>query len=131
MKEEQILKSVFWPENKKEILGNLVFSHTDEDITNTQENSVSRQANAWEVFFYKAPVFNPENREYFVKMYFEKNTDNELVVNKEKTSPELKTDSDIEKTLEIINTNIALMNTKPQFFSTGVAKSEPALKKII
>lgn len=122
MKEEQLLQKVFWPTQKEEILGNMIFSYTDESFTKTTEVSVSRQDKAIEVAYSAAEVFNPEEKEYFVKLFLIKDSENNLTVDRKKSSPEIHSDEDAQQVLETVSNAILKMNTLPNFFPTGVVK---------
>lgn len=123
VKEEQVLKNIFWPAGKETILGNLIFSFTNEEMTETTEISISRTQDKLEIFYGNCPTFQPDEKLYFVQMFFDKNG-TELTVDKKKTSPELNTDNDISMTLNNIQNTIVKMNTKPQFFETGVVAKQ-------
>lgn len=127
LQEQEVLKKIFWPSEKEALLGNMVFFSANEDFS-SQEISVSRNANTFEVFFSNSLPFEKE-KQYFVKMIFDR-VGEEIVLDKVKTSPELKTDQDITDTLDSIQNNILKMNTKPTFFPTGVAK-KPTSKNTI
>lgn len=119
LNEKQLLTKIFWPDAKESLLGNLIYNYTTEDLTSTQEISIARTQNNIEIFYSISPTFKPTEKNYFVQMYFDREGEN-FIVNKKKTSPEIVEDQDILNTLDSIQNNIIKMNTKPQFFATGV-----------
>jgi hypothetical protein len=119
LNEKELLTKIFWPDTKENFLGNLVYNYTTEDLTSTQEISIARKQNSIEIFYSISPTFKPTEKNYFVQMYFDRQGE-DFIVNKKKTSPEIVEDKDILITLDSIQNNIIKMNTKPQFFTTGV-----------
>ena len=65
----------------------------------------------------------PNSKEYFVKLIFE-NKEEAMTLNLQKSSPEIKTEKDVLDVLDSVQNSILMMNTKPEFFSTGVVKSK-------
>lgn len=129
IKETTILEKLFWPEGKENLLGNLSFNMTNEDMSHTYEINASRTNDKIEVFFASAPTFTPDNKTYFVQLTFDKKGQ-ELFIDKEKTSPELSTLEEVMNTLDSIQNNIIKMNSKPDFFPTGV-ENQPARKLVM
>lgn len=117
--EQLLLQKVFWPSNKEQLAGNLVYNYTSEDFTETYEISVSRTNEKFEIFFGVSPTFSPKEMNYFVQMFFDRK-EGQFELDKKKTSPELMKDEDILNTLDSIQNNIMKMSAKPEFFSTGI-----------
>lgn len=130
MKEEELLKKVFWSGQKDNMLGNMIFSHTDESFTNTIEVAVSRQEQGVEIAYSSAQMLNPTEKEYFVKLFFVRDGENNLVVDKNKSSPEILTDADVKDVIETVSNAIIKMNVNPDFFPTGVLKSPESKMKL-
>ena len=121
--EQNILEKLFWPKDKCDLTGNIFYSNTDEKFTTTKTIGLSRSDAALEVFYCEAPNFTPDEKQYFVKLIFEREGEN-ITLNHKKSSPEIKTDQDIESVLNSVQNSIILMNTTPQLFMTGVLKKE-------
>ncbi|NCQ51526.1 hypothetical protein GW796_06450 [archaeon] len=117
--ENEVLNKVFWPKGQEKILGNLFFNFTNEEMTETKTIGVSRSQKNLEVFYSVADTFSPEKKEYFVKLIFERN-DDDLILVATKSSPEIKTKKDIDDVLESLQNSILKMSVNPQFFATGV-----------
>jgi hypothetical protein len=84
---------------------------------------VSRKNDKIEMFYCSAPLENIKEKTYFVKLYFKKGEDG-YDVDFDKTSPELKTEEDINNTLNVVRNAIIKMNAKPNFFPTGVVEGK-------
>lgn len=122
MNEQQILGKVFWPEDKAAITGNMSYNMTHDDLTSTVEVNVSRTNDVLEIYYGTGNLFNPAEKMFLVQMIFDRQGDN-LVLNKEKTSPTLKDESDVLEALEQVQNSVQIMkasSVKPLFFSTGV-----------
>lgn len=121
-KEQDILENILWPKEKMNMVGNLSFANSTDFKTMTTID-VSRTEKSLEVFYCNAPILNPEDKTFFVKLYMSKEGDN-YVVDFKKSSPELKTEQDIEDTLNTVKNAIIKMNVKPSFFPTGVIENK-------
>jgi len=122
--EQEVLKKVFWPKDKENFLGNLFFNSTDNDFTNTKTIGAARTEKGMEVFYTISPMLEPENRTYFVKLIFDREND-EVSLNMQKSSPEIKNEKDVKDVLDNIQNSIVMMSSKPEFFPTGVLKNKP------
>ncbi len=122
--EQEILKKVFWPEEKQNGLGNLFFNKTDDDFVNTKTIGASRAEKTLEVFYCVSPMMSPDQKEYFVKLIFDREG-NEVTLNSKKSSPEVKTVKDVNDVLDNIQNSLVMMNTKPEFFMTGTIQNKP------
>ena len=54
--ENEVLTKVFWMEDKKDKLGNLFFTSTDEDFINTNTIGASRTKDTLELFYTSSPI---------------------------------------------------------------------------
>ena len=126
--EEYILKSVLWPKEKYNLLGNLSYADSIDFKTITSID-VSRTDQTIEIFYCNAPIENLEDKTFFVKLYMKKE-DSGYIVDFKKSSPELKTEKDIEDTLNIVKNAIIKINAKPIFFPTGNIKSDKLTYKV-
>lgn len=123
IEEKEVLKKVFWPEESINGLGNLFFNKTDDDFVNTKTIGASRTEKSLEVFYCIAPMMEPEKKEYFVKLIFDKDEQG-LTLNAKKSSPEIQTEKDMLDVLNNIQNSLAMMSVKPEFFMTGTVKSK-------
>ena len=122
MKQESILKKVFWPEDKENLIGNLIYTYVAEDFSFTTEVLVSRKDNLLEILYSTSPVMEPDNKTFLTKLYLDKDEKN-ITINKDKTSPQIKTEEDMINLLNDIQGAILKMNNKGQFFPTGVVNN--------
>ena len=121
-KEQEVLENILWPKEKMNMAGNLSFSNSADFKTMTTID-VSRTEKSLEVFYCNAPILNPGDKKFFVKLYMNKEGDN-YVVDFKKSSPELKTEKDIEDALNTVKNAIIKMNVKPSFFPTSVIENK-------
>ena len=121
--ENEVLTKVFWMEDKKDKLGNLFFTSTDEDFINTNTIGASRTKDTLELFYTSSPIMEPNKKEYFVKLIFNRE-DEFLVLNVNKSSPEIKSEKDVSDVLDSMQNSILMMNSKPEFFITGVERNK-------
>lgn len=117
--EKEVLQKIFWPENKLNLWGNMIFSAISDDLKKSTEVAISRKKESLEIFYSTSEMEDPENKNYLVKIFYTRN-DKELELNIEKTSPEIKSKEDINNVLSAIQNTILLINGKPNFFPTGV-----------
>lgn len=125
--EQEILNGIFWPQNKENLIGNLSFSNSADFVTTTNID-ISRTEKSLEIFYSSAPLLNPKEQTFFVKLYMSKGEDG-YTIDFKKSSPELKTQQDIEDTLDTIRNAIIKMNAKPMFFPTGTIVSDKLKNK--
>ncbi len=121
--EIDILKKIFWPREQENHLGNLLFNQVDENFINIKSIGASRTENKLEIFYCVAPLENTEKKDYFIKLIFDR-IDNSLLFNQKKSSPEIKTDQDVQDVFKSIQNSILLMNSQPDFFMTGILKQQ-------
>ena len=121
--ENEVLTKVFWMEDKQDKLGNLFFTSTDESFINTNTIGASRTKDTLELFYTISPMMEPNKKEYFVKLIFDRENDF-VTLNISKSSPEIKTQQDVNDVLNSIQNSILMMNSKPEFFITGVEKNK-------
>lgn len=126
--ENEILTTLFWPQEKMNLTGNLSFSNSADFKTMTNVD-ISRTKTTLEVFYSTSALLSPEDKTFFVKLYMKKEGDN-YVVDFKKSSPELKNEQDVEDTLNTIKNAVVKMNTKPMFFPTGVVEEKKLSNKI-
>lgn len=129
--EKEILNKIFWPKEKENILGNMIYSNTNSDFTETSEISIVRKNHLLEIAYSSAPTFKPDDKTYFVKIFFNSNESGYITVDKKKSSPELITEEDVKNVLDNISNSILKMNTNPIFFATGVINKLENKNKII
>ncbi len=121
--ETEILKKVFWPEDKSNGLGNLFFTNTTDEFINTKTIGAARTEKTLEIFYTIAPMLEPDKKEYFIKLIFNRE-DGNIILNTQKSSPEVKSENDVNDVLENIQNSILMMNSKPEFFMTGIIKNK-------
>lgn len=120
--EQEILNTVLWPQNKSNLNGSLSFSNSIDFVTTTSID-ISRTDKSLEIFYSSSPLMNPTEQTFFVKLYMNRGKNN-YIVDFKKSSPELKTEQDIENTLNTVRNAIIKMNVKPIFFPTGVVEDK-------
>lgn len=126
--EQEILDSIFWPPTKTNLNGNLSFS-TSIDLITTTNIDISRTGKSVEIFYSSSPLMKPTEQTFFVKLYLNKEEEG-YSVDFKKSSPELKTEQDIEDTLNTVKNAIIKMNVKPSFFPTGVVEDKKPSNKM-
>lgn len=136
MIEKDLLEYFFWSNlnNANGNYGNLIYSDKEIDKDFNSVNSeilVNRDEKFINIMYSKSETKNFEegDKEYFVKMSFEKDVSGDLVLDKRKTSPEIETLEDVKLILEGLKNTIVGFKSKPDFYIVG--KENNSLNKII
>lgn len=136
MIEKELLEYFFWNKlnNANGNYGNLIYSDKEINKDFNSVNSeilVNRDEKFINIMYSKSETKNFEegDKEYFVKMSFEKDINGDLVLDKRKTSPEIETLEDVKLILEGLKNTIVGFKSKPDFYIVG--KENNSLNKII
>lgn len=130
MNEQQLTDYVFWDKSARGKYGNLIYSHseTDANFDGTMfEILISNNEKEINIMYSKSEIKDMEQqpKEYFVKMCFTRDVNNELSLETDKTSPKIKSIDDVRVVMEGLRNTIIGFNSRPNFFVTGTKKTEP------
>lgn len=127
LNEDKVLEKIFWPKEKSNFSGLLVYTNYSEDLLYTEELKVTRSEHELEINFFKDSIVG-DNLKTLVKLNLIKKEEG-LFLNSTNSSKEIKTESDVENVLLDLNNIIKMMNVEPAFFPTNVITMKK--KKII
>lgn len=116
--EQEILNSILWPQNKRSLTGDLIYSNSI-DLTTTASIEIYRTNKKIEISYSSYTSLSPNEKVVFMKLCLNKEGD-KISIDFKKSSPQLKTEEDLEDTLNTIRSAIIKINAFPTFFPSGV-----------
>lgn len=130
IKEKTILKQLFWPHEKENCLGELVFKKVGDNFSDIKEIKILREKENLVIEYYeydRIPVTNSDNKNYFIKLFFKreetKNINSPLSVVLPSTHPKFSQNSELETLLFELQKSIVLMSVKPRLTTFGIIES--------
>lgn len=117
--ENNLLKMFLWPQDKKQILGNLVFTNI-QNLETEYIVSIDRGDISIEIIYSSNPIGNQDNTKCFIHLILENLGDN-WSPNFELSSEEIKNNKDVEDVLKNISSIIMKMNVPPILYATGLS----------
>jgi hypothetical protein len=127
----ELLQSLGWPKEHPEAQGHLTYSHTAGDFSHTTEIGLQVSERDVIVSHSQAPVLAPQDKSYLVKVVLDRTTEPDvLLLNREKTSPEVASVEDAKALLDGLS-SLATLWGKPGHFlmildTSGAVDRRPA-----
>lgn len=125
--ENNILASLAWPEQYQTAYGSLGYQHTASSMEHTTSVVLMRDENGLQLMHSQAPIFNPEEKTYLLKLKLLRDSDSSLRLDVKNSSPEVATFEEANNLIEGLQQLVLLWGKKGDFYMTRANAVSPAL----
>ena len=125
--ENNILASLAWPEQHKGVYGSLGYQHTSSSLEHTTSVVLMRDEDGLQLMHAQAPIFNPEEKTYFLKLKLLRDNEGALLLDAKNSSPEVATFEEANNLIEGLQQLVLLWGKKGDFYMTQANDVAPVL----